>query len=507
MLFLAIRRASSLIVCSLLTFLLLAMRVHAWEGDVHEGLTQWLAELVGFTKEDAQEIAKSNQEVDDDEKTDPVYLGMEVLMYNDRESSRSLHDFHFPSDGPLYGKPQERALLHRSTYATQRVDTALHTPREPKQAALRELGRALHTFQDSWSHEGVPDTPIRPLLSMWPTLAWYHPYIKGGWSNHYADLTHCYAKGQIEDMARATLRALEIFLSDSPKPLEDSEWTDILMKVGQFAEAATQEEKKSWFQTNGFDKEDARRLASQLNLPRPSVFSSLWHSCPQSEEPAAKSAWRSLPETSAVKSGAEFVFGNVFGQVTQNNVQNGGGLRYTTRNGGLGYTTQSGGLEDTVLNFLTAWIVKRDVDQAELYCSGEDIAAQLRPFKIGETNARSWIRKFLTLWLLPDHGLVGAQGHGFAHEGYRLLPDTPEIASSKDYGLEKYESLNEAIGWKHGKLYDLIRLRGEDVGLSGDETYAVVFRFNKIKRDAIVVVFQNREGFWRIVRIFNVVSA
>jgi hypothetical protein len=131
-----------------------------------------------------------DQDVDDRWETTPVRLGIEILLKNSHEASEILRDYHFASAVPLPGEPAQRRVTEDSDIARSRVDRELATPYISKPSrALEDLGNALHVYQDSWSHKGTPDTPIRPLWKIHPEWIWSHPKDSGGWYSHDADLT------------------------------------------------------------------------------------------------------------------------------------------------------------------------------------------------------------------------------------------------------------------------------------------------------------------------------
>src|SRR5215831_16409125 len=72
----------------------------AWESDVHYGLTEWLAIQAGFDRNEAKEIARQDQKVDDSWITGPMTstLVSSCIGFRDDKGSLDVHDNHFPSE-------------------------------------------------------------------------------------------------------------------------------------------------------------------------------------------------------------------------------------------------------------------------------------------------------------------------------------------------------------------------------------------------------------------------
>lgn len=89
---------------------LVATHANAFEGDVHYGLTQWLAMQAGFGTEAAQIIATGDQRV---EAGDMQFIEL-VLIYacvgKDDLAQRLAHDQDYPSAGPVSGPPEQRMV-------------------------------------------------------------------------------------------------------------------------------------------------------------------------------------------------------------------------------------------------------------------------------------------------------------------------------------------------------------------------------------------------------------
>jgi hypothetical protein len=117
---------------------------------------------------------------------------------------------------------------------------------------LFRLGEALHILQDSWSHQGVPDTP-RPAEAVFTcdsTRAWGHPATRGGWNSHKADLT-MHWPADTRAMAKATYDVLTQYPMLSEAKRTARSWDQIRPLLDGFITASTKTEKKRWFVAQG----------------------------------------------------------------------------------------------------------------------------------------------------------------------------------------------------------------------------------------------------------------
>ena len=166
---------------SLAGFLLfVAVHASAFESDVHYGLTQWLAMQAGFADEAAQIIATGDQRVDSGDMQVIELVLIYACVGRDELGQRLAHDQHYPSAGPLTGPPEQRRVQAGSPAATKAATDLLKTPLDKSPYMLLLLGGALHTLQDSWSHQGVPDVPhVGEAVHCDPDRSWAHPAARG----------------------------------------------------------------------------------------------------------------------------------------------------------------------------------------------------------------------------------------------------------------------------------------------------------------------------------------
>jgi RHS repeat-associated protein len=114
-----------------------------YEIDFHFYAIYYLFCAKCYSPEDAQTVAWASQHVDDDPATDPLRLGRRVAVGPDGEqAAQTLANFHFYGSGP-----NTVTARNPSNLALQ-ISTALSN------GDFGGAGAFLHTFADSWSHEG-----------------------------------------------------------------------------------------------------------------------------------------------------------------------------------------------------------------------------------------------------------------------------------------------------------------------------------------------------------------
>lgn len=129
---------------------------------------------------------------------------------------------------------------------------------------LSLFGAALHTYQDSWSHAGVPSVIDAGVsLKCDSNLAVSHPASRGGWDSHNADLTFAYA-GEAVQMAKASYEVLMEVPSINGRQRSAGPWSDLEAEVRSFVSARTKTQKKAWFVAQGMPDVD---LLGGITLP------------------------------------------------------------------------------------------------------------------------------------------------------------------------------------------------------------------------------------------------
>jgi hypothetical protein len=226
----------------------------AFESDVHYGLTQWLALKAGFDPQAARTIAIGDNRVDSGDMQFVDLLFMYACAGKDDVGSRRAGEHHYPSVVPAPAAPDARAVSPGGDAAQKAAQSAVKVV--PDQAAFRlfTLGEALHILQDSWSHQGIPDTPKTNdgSFACDATRAWSHPKARGGWNSHKADLT-MYWPADTVAMAKATYDVLMRYPTVSGVKRAPRSWDEIRPVLDRFVTASTKSEKKRWFASQGVD--------------------------------------------------------------------------------------------------------------------------------------------------------------------------------------------------------------------------------------------------------------
>ena len=238
----------------------MAMDSHAYEEDVHYGLTYWLAMKAGFVHEHAETIATANVRYDHSRERATYVVVRYACLQRDAQKASTVRDNHFPSTGSVPGTPDERQVQANSDQAFKRVDDLLRDlPKqltdEERQALLVAYGEGLHAAQDSWSHHGTPDPPPGGLLGELvcdPRLAYGHPVSRGGWREHIADLTSKHKPSEALAMAEMTywrLCELRRLLDDQSCTTEF--YFELSSVLGDLVGRNTKQGKADWFKTRG----------------------------------------------------------------------------------------------------------------------------------------------------------------------------------------------------------------------------------------------------------------
>jgi hypothetical protein len=233
----------------------------AWEADVHFGLTKWLALQVGFSKDQAEWIAHGNQGVDDSLFTDPLKVTAVsacIPGYSDPVGSILIHNNHFASQKDTPNLPANRVVKAGSIWQDGQPRLPPHV--DGSEATFLTLGRFLHAFQDTWSHQGEPDIPLK-CKKEW---AFGHPMARGGWLCHNADLTYIWQGRDVPEMARVTYDILASALARPPL----TDWKTLEPRVHDFAIAASKRAKDAWFKKEKFfDGPRDREFLKDISLP------------------------------------------------------------------------------------------------------------------------------------------------------------------------------------------------------------------------------------------------
>jgi hypothetical protein len=221
------------VICAAVAFTILfgSRSALAWEADLHFGLTKWLALKAGFTRPEAETIAQGDQGLDDSWVT--AAIGASALSCrDDAQGATSVHDNHFASKIDAPDSPQSREVT------AGQVWRGGHERPVPV-SNLNNLGQYLHTLQDSWSHQHIPDIP--PTCN--EKYSWSHAEIRGGWACHLADLTYRWQR----DVVATAKATYDVLLAQVPKGRQSAGWENLQGAVEDFAKANSKWAKHEWF--------------------------------------------------------------------------------------------------------------------------------------------------------------------------------------------------------------------------------------------------------------------
>lgn len=231
--------------------LLAAPSPRAFEGDVHYGLTHWLALKAGFDTSQADAIAVGNQRVDGG-LMDTLELALEnECVEHSADAAQQVQQRHLPAAKPAPASPEQRAVTPGSTAAQQPLVAVMKNVPGKEGLMLGKLGEALHTLQDSWSHQGMPGVPSPGGgLECDPALASGHAAARGGTDSHAADHTHRWT-ADVLAMARATYGALLAYPPIQRRERTPSAWDSLVEPIDRFSQATTKTQKRDWFVAQG----------------------------------------------------------------------------------------------------------------------------------------------------------------------------------------------------------------------------------------------------------------
>ena len=460
---------------SILVFILFtsfAQFSYSWESDMHYGLTKWLAFKAGFNLDDAEIIAAGAESADRSNALKASFIvPMNICIGKSAEASRHVQQHHFPSDGYVRfssdkkypHSPRDKRIVipgHENKqnsgnrWVRQEIEVAgISGHNEIRRTNLNRFGQSLHPLGDSWSHQGEPDM-IKMLPPCPEDLVWSHSEKRGGWSSHDADLTYKFVEDSVRT-AKATYYFMKKYLENNkdyrylpePKP-----WKNLEQHVIDFAKKKTAPGKKSWFDSN--------------------------HDVPLKTYETYPCFLRDTNLEGHNKI-CEEKFRQVAGPTARENIN---------------INEISGYFEV----FLSNWIVNGGIDYLFSYSFRENVnIAEIRNMlikdKIGSLRIteEEWVRILFAMWLVRDHGIVNALGHGMPYkEGFDALP-------SICYKLgEKFESLSAAIHFPGTSRPFIIQSLPQSD--NGAQRFAAFFQFRHVPRDMVTLVAE-REGIsWKI---------
>jgi hypothetical protein len=216
----------------------------AYEGDVHYGLTHWLALKAGFQTWQADAIALGNVRVDSGTMSTLDVILDYACVGKFADAALAQQQRHYPAAVPVPAPPAQRAVEPGSPAARKPLVDVLAQARGKEGQFLGLYGGALHTLQDSWSHAGVPAVPSPG--------AGVHcdPMLSSTVETHEKNLTWT-SPAEVLSMARATYAALAEYPPIQGVRRRAQSWETLATEVTRFAEARTKTEKRDWFVEHG----------------------------------------------------------------------------------------------------------------------------------------------------------------------------------------------------------------------------------------------------------------
>jgi hypothetical protein len=240
----------------LLSFLCVAVDASGFEGDVHFGMTKWLALQAGFSQEQADIIARGDLRIASGD------IQFESLVFSyacpGRDGlERDAQEYHYPADKSVPAQADARAVVANSAAARRAVEAMARVSPDKAGFLLLKLGQALHVLQDSWANQGTPEVPDdrNNLFACDSSRAMAHPAARGGWASHKPDLTYLWSNDSL-DMAEATYDAMLHFPAMNGVARNAKSWSELARDLDGFIHASTKSQKEDWFKAHGIAEVD-----------------------------------------------------------------------------------------------------------------------------------------------------------------------------------------------------------------------------------------------------------
>ncbi len=493
--------------------------VHAWEADVHYGLTKWLAMRAGIDEQTADKIALADWNLDLDPNRDAITVTIKEILFGDEgkvpTASAKIREDHFPAEGKPVGEaPSHRAVTRNNEYISDRVIDTIAGSAGPD-----KLGEALHAFQDSWSHQGLPSIAFDPFLEIRPTYAWGHPQLRGNWYSHAADHTFRRFRGDQEgadlvavEMAEHTYEMFGKYCTQHVGKCKGAGvgWEKHVDAVRDFAARDTIAGKRQWFATHAKDLKylppHGRDFPADFLLDTSLPLETIPSNFVEKEGAFTRQVHFDPADFRKVALG------------TSSNPK----IEYDNCSGQGKGQGKSQGFVTFAGDFVDKWMESRGRNEVlKGAISREHIGQQLRDWAVEpyeQLTAENWIKVYLRMWFAKDHGVVQYFGHGSprARAGYQVLlrqlddrATGDKVLESVARGtkpLEKSKSDSDSGSRfesesKHG--FNIFTLReNRSLGLKAEGLCGLTFRFNSgIPRDSVVMFAGRISGSWQFVRL------
>lgn len=232
--------------CLLLVVMTLVSPSYAFQTDLHYGLTYWLARSAGLSEHDSHHMAIGNERSDSGMLDAKHAIIWQLCVKGDTNASMLTRELHFRSQKSVPAPLGDRTVANAAPYASSDIDAVIAESGTDYRDQLYRFGKALHGWQDTFSHQGEP-SGVQLCRDLW---MWSHPRLRGGPLSSDADITHQHPK-DCADAAQASYKKLVELLARIRKDLEPPAWGTLANKAGAFCVAATKTSKARWFEENG----------------------------------------------------------------------------------------------------------------------------------------------------------------------------------------------------------------------------------------------------------------
>jgi len=247
-------------------FLVLATAMGAWayESDFHYGMTYWLSAQAKFDVLQSHDLARGNERTDTgmlDAKHAIIY---ELCILRNENASELTRELHFRAQQRAPAPPSKRIVSDKPGFAAAAVKSVMNEKDVEERDQLIRFGRALHGWQDTFSHAGEPsEVPVCPA-----DWTWAHPKTPDGKNNalsHAPDQTSTKPEACLE-AARTTYEFLLEYRRIHKLPLDGApDWSRLAPRAQEFCKAATKTDKAQWLSKEGVPQ--PRAIAKNTTLP------------------------------------------------------------------------------------------------------------------------------------------------------------------------------------------------------------------------------------------------
>jgi hypothetical protein len=476
----------------------------AWEKDLHYAMTRYLAEQAGFSTAAAIVIADADQSLDDLPSLSAIPLMILVQTNGSLQASLLVQRGHFPASAPPPRAAAQRTVSMNSADARALAEVAIADPN----ADLKRFGEALHPFQDSWSHQGVPDVPLRPFFQRYPDLSFGHPYSRGGWSRHDADLMNLHS-AEVSQVRDETFLLLCRFLRSHPAYLQRPSACPAGTRTAE-------SEDRAGSQLSFFGRADRRAgFASLLPIDlfiripviirgRASVstsdgeYQTSVNVLASADTKEAKRTWLEAHQMPVEIASTLTVRGM------------GAPVLVITAGRGEQSAAAPGALVEAAQKFSESWFSGQSpagaAELVDLEALREQFAgaegALNQTGETGQKARREWALKFLAMYLVSDHAAVNEAGHSDPSDG-------PNRFLAAVLRRRSYRDLPTSTGDGDFRFRDRIRapeLTPDTFMTTDGKTYSLVLNFDQLPHDAVVIEWRELADGWRVVGMMGFVD-